>query len=78
VVEELADRIGIIDHGRLIACGSMAALRSQSAVDGSLEDVFLKLTEEGEPMVPEAAATKDTPVQKGTQRPTSIRGTDGH
>jgi ABC-2 type transport system ATP-binding protein len=46
VVEELADRIGIIDHGRLIACGTLATLRSQSAVDGSLEEVFLKMTEE--------------------------------
>jgi ABC-2 type transport system ATP-binding protein len=48
VVEELADRIGIIDHGRLIACGPMDALRSQAAVDGSLEDVFLTLTREEE------------------------------
>ena len=46
VVEELADRIGIIEHGRLIGCGTLAALRSQSAVDGSLEEVFLKMTEE--------------------------------
>jgi ABC-2 type transport system ATP-binding protein len=46
VVEELADRIGIIEHGRLIGCGTLASLRSQSAVDGSLEEVFLKMTEE--------------------------------
>jgi ABC-2 type transport system ATP-binding protein len=45
VVEELADRIAIIEHGRLIACGSLEALRGQAAVDGSLEDVFLSLTE---------------------------------
>jgi ABC-2 type transport system ATP-binding protein len=73
VVEELADRIGIIDHGRLIACGSMAALRSQAAVDGSLEDVFLKLTEEGE-----AETDMDTAIEKGTSRPTYTRGSDGH
>jgi ABC-2 type transport system ATP-binding protein len=47
VVEELADRIAIVDHGRLIACGPLPALRSQAAVDGSLEDVFLTLTQEG-------------------------------
>jgi ABC-2 type transport system ATP-binding protein len=46
VVQELADRIGIVDHGRLITCGTLAALRKQAALDGSLEDVFLKLTEE--------------------------------
>jgi len=46
VVEQLADRIGIIDRGRLIACGTLATLRAQSAIDGSLEDVFLKMTEE--------------------------------
>jgi ABC-2 type transport system ATP-binding protein len=44
VVEELADRIAIIEHGRLVACGSLKALRDQAAVDGSLEDVFLTLT----------------------------------
>jgi ABC-2 type transport system ATP-binding protein len=46
VVQELADRIAIIDHGRLIACGAFDSLRSQAAVDGSLEEVFLTLTEE--------------------------------
>jgi ABC-2 type transport system ATP-binding protein len=46
VVEELADRIGIIDQGRLIGCGTLEALRSQSAGGGTLEEVFLRLTEE--------------------------------
>jgi ABC-2 type transport system ATP-binding protein len=49
VVQELADRIAIVDHGRLIGCGDLETLRTQAAVDGSLEEVFLKLTE------PEAA-----------------------
>src|SRR6266516_4035015 len=31
---------------RLIGCGTLAALRKQASLDGSLEDVFLKLTEE--------------------------------
>jgi ABC-2 type transport system ATP-binding protein len=44
VVEELADRIGIINHGRLISCGPLDALRTHAAVDGSLEEVFLTLT----------------------------------
>jgi ABC-2 type transport system ATP-binding protein len=46
IVEQLASRIGIIDRGRLIGCGTLEALRKQAAMDGSLEDVFLKLTEE--------------------------------
>ncbi len=46
IAEELADRIGIIDHGRLIGCGTLDALRTQSSSDGSLEDVFLKITDE--------------------------------
>lgn len=46
IAQELADRIGIVEHGRLICCGSLEALRKQAALDGSLEEVFLKLTEE--------------------------------
>jgi len=58
VVEELADRIGVINNGKLIACGTLAALRNQSAVDGSLEQVFLTLTN------PEEAAQGETGIQK--------------
>lgn len=45
VAEELADRIGIMDRGRLISLGTLSALRTQAAVDGSLEKLFLTLTE---------------------------------
>jgi len=48
IAEELADRIGIIDRGRLLGCGTLDDLRSQAAMDGSLEDLFLKITEEPE------------------------------
>lgn len=44
IAEELADTIGIIDHGRMLAVGSMADLRKQAQDDGSLEELFLKLT----------------------------------
>jgi ABC-2 type transport system ATP-binding protein len=52
IVQEIADRIGIVNHGELISCGPIASLRKQAALDGSLEDVFLKLTKEfdAEPM----------------------------
>lgn len=46
IAQELADRIGIMDKGRLISCGTLAMLRKQAELDGSLENVFLKLTEE--------------------------------
>ena len=44
VAEELADRIGIIHQGRLIAVGTPDQLRKQSGEAGALEQVFLALT----------------------------------
>ncbi len=44
IAEELADRIGIVDHGRMITVGTLAELRERAQHDGSLEDLFLKLT----------------------------------
>jgi ABC-2 type transport system ATP-binding protein len=46
IAEELATRIAIIDKGRLVGVGSLEALRKQAALEGPLEDVFLKLTAE--------------------------------
>ncbi len=48
IAEELADRIGIIDRGRLIGCGTLASLREQAELTGTLEEVFLKLTADPE------------------------------
>ncbi len=50
VAEELCDRIGILDRGRLIALGTLHELRARTAggflepFDDSLEAVFLSLT----------------------------------
>lgn len=45
VAEAMCDRIGIIQEGRIVACGSMDDLRRQTAAgDVSLEELFLKLT----------------------------------
>jgi ABC-2 type transport system ATP-binding protein len=49
VAERLADRVGIIQRGRLIAEGTLAELRGSGDGDGaSLEDIFLRLTAPGE------------------------------
>ncbi len=48
IVQELATRIGIIHRGKLIGCGSLESLRKQASHSGTLEEVFLKLTEEGD------------------------------
>ncbi len=42
-VEALADRVGIIDHGKLIALGSPAELKQRDGA-ANLEDVFISLT----------------------------------
>src|SRR5881296_1458279 len=44
VAEEMADRIGIIHQGRLIAVGTREELRQQSGAAGALEQTFLALT----------------------------------
>jgi len=46
IAQEIADRIGVVSHGRLIGCGTLESLRNQAEMQGPLEDVFLKLTEE--------------------------------
>src|SRR2546422_10412486 len=44
VAEEMADRIGIIHQGRLVALGTAEELRRQSGASGPLERAFLALT----------------------------------
>ena len=49
VAEEICHRIGIIQKGRLIACGTMNELHDRAAGrHGNLESVFLELTREQE------------------------------
>ena len=50
VAERMAERIGVISRGRLIAEGTLEELRKQSGSSNtSLEDVFLTLVAEQEP-----------------------------
>lgn len=43
IVEELCDRIGIINHGRLIAVGTIAEIIAQTGTK-TLEDAFIAIT----------------------------------
>lgn len=46
LIEDIADRIGIIDKGRLVAVGTLEELRSKrGSPDARLEDIFFSLTE---------------------------------
>jgi ABC-2 type transport system ATP-binding protein len=50
IAEDICDRIGILNHGKLVAEGTLEELRTAAHEAGaaSLEDIFLKLTEEEE------------------------------
>jgi ABC-2 type transport system ATP-binding protein len=50
IAEELADTIGIIDHGRMLTQGTLAELRGHVKIDGPLEELFLTLTGGGRPV----------------------------
>jgi len=47
VAEELCDRVAILQHGRVVAQGDLAAIRAQAGEDGDarLESLFLRLTD---------------------------------
>jgi ABC-2 type transport system ATP-binding protein len=47
VAERMAERIGVIAHGRLIAEGTLAELRTRIGRESTLEDIFLDLVAEG-------------------------------
>lgn len=46
IIEDIADRVGIINRGRLLTIGSVADVKAMAREPGSLEDTFLQLTEE--------------------------------
>ncbi len=59
VAEEVCDQIVIINHGRIIARGTLGELRLESGeTDGNLEEVFLRITEESEQERDEAVARR--------------------
>ena len=52
LAEEIADRIGIIAKGRLVALGRLQELVLQAGLETGLEDAFLKLTTDSGPADP--------------------------
>ncbi len=46
MAEKLCDRVGIIHRGALVATGSLDEIRAGASSDGSLEEVFLKITDD--------------------------------
>lgn len=44
IAEEVADKIGIINHGKLLQLGSVEEIKALHERPGSLEDIFLTLT----------------------------------
>jgi ABC-2 type transport system ATP-binding protein len=59
VAEEVCDHIAIINHGRIVARGTLGELRLESGqTDGNLEQVFLRITEESSVERDEAVAER--------------------
>ena len=63
VAEAIADRIAIINQGRIVACGTLAELKAKAAREHRLEDIFLDLTNPDGPPELEEPRLTDTPSQ---------------
>jgi ABC-2 type transport system ATP-binding protein len=61
VAEEIADRIGIINHGRLAAVGTVDELRKLSSQTGALEEVFLAIVETEQEHLEKSVASAASP-----------------
>ncbi|MFQ5424969.1 MAG: ABC transporter ATP-binding protein [Phycisphaerae bacterium] len=60
IAEAIADRIAILHHGRIVACGTLDELRTRAAREHRLEDIFLNLTD-SEPSPGKEALPADGP-----------------
>lgn len=47
IAEEVTDRVGIIMDGKIVAIGSVADIRARAAGEGSLEEAFMRIVEQG-------------------------------
>jgi len=48
VVEQVCDALAIVNHGQIIASGTLDEVRKRHQSDGRLEQIFLDLTEEAD------------------------------
>ncbi|QGN07785.1 ABC transporter ATP-binding protein [Halorhabdus sp. CBA1104] len=71
VVEELADTVGVIDDGTLVAEAPPAQLKQQAAASPDLETAFLEITAQRDGPAP------DQPASAATQPATDGGGADG-
>ena len=46
VAEKLCDRVGIINKGKLVFVGTLQEMKEKFKEQGSLEELFLEITEE--------------------------------
>jgi ABC-2 type transport system ATP-binding protein len=61
IAEEIADRVGIVDQGRLKFLGTIDELREQvSTHDRSLENLYLRFTSQSQPGAGNGAVAADT------------------
>ncbi|MBM3840000.1 MAG: ABC transporter ATP-binding protein [Verrucomicrobia bacterium] len=67
VAEEMADRIGIMHQGRLIALGTREELRRQSGASGALERIFLALTAQDAASAPARAQVPSEEFVRGSR-----------
>lgn len=58
VAERLCDRLAIINEGKIIFVGTFEELKKLRGHDGSLEELFLSLTEKEESVLEEASGKK--------------------
>jgi ABC-2 type transport system ATP-binding protein len=49
MAERLCSRVGIIHHGKLVATGTLDQISAATATNGSLEEIFLSLTNDVSP-----------------------------
>lgn len=48
VAEKICDRVGIIDHGKLLFVGTIEEMKKHFSINKSLEEMFLELTNDNE------------------------------
>ncbi|GAC1473996.1 MAG: ABC transporter ATP-binding protein [Isosphaeraceae bacterium] len=63
IAEELADRIGIVDQGRMLAEGTLSELRERLDSRGPLEDLFLSVTGGSRPGVARRPALDESALE---------------